>query len=80
MSFGDLCLFLAALFGFGTLLLKVVEVASQVGHGRGRVAARPQRKNPRHCRGGGSSNGKAMSFGTTLIANPRGDDNRPPNG
>ncbi|MEH3159534.1 MAG: hypothetical protein PGN08_11790 [Sphingomonas taxi] len=27
MSFGDVCLFLAALFGFGTLLLKVVEVA-----------------------------------------------------
>lgn len=27
MSFGDLCLFLAALFGFGTLLLKIVEVA-----------------------------------------------------
>lgn len=27
MSFGDLCLFLGALFGFGTLLLKVVEVA-----------------------------------------------------
>lgn len=27
MSFGDVCLFFAALFGFGTLLLKVVEVA-----------------------------------------------------
>ena len=27
MSFGDLCLFLGALFGFGTFLLKVVEVA-----------------------------------------------------
>ncbi len=27
MSFSDVCLFLAALFGFGTLLLKVVEVA-----------------------------------------------------
>jgi hypothetical protein len=27
MSFGDVCLFLAALFGFGTLLLKVIEVA-----------------------------------------------------
>ncbi len=27
MSFGDVCLFLAALFAFGTLLLKVVEVA-----------------------------------------------------
>ncbi len=27
MSFGDVCLFLAALFGFGTLLLKVVEVS-----------------------------------------------------
>jgi len=27
MSFGDVCLLLVALFGFGTLLLKVVEVA-----------------------------------------------------
>jgi hypothetical protein len=27
MSFGDLCLVLGALFGFRTLLLKVVEVA-----------------------------------------------------
>jgi hypothetical protein len=26
MSFGDLCLFLGALFAFGTLILKVVEV------------------------------------------------------
>jgi hypothetical protein len=29
MSFGDLCLFLAALFAFATLILKVVEVASR---------------------------------------------------
>ena len=29
MSFGNLCLFLAALFAFATLILKVVEVASR---------------------------------------------------
>ncbi len=27
MSFGDMCLFLGALFAFGTLLLKLIEVA-----------------------------------------------------
>lgn len=29
MVFGDVCLLLAALFGFGTLLLKLVEVTRQ---------------------------------------------------
>ena len=29
MSFGDLCLFLAVLFAFATLILKVVEVTTR---------------------------------------------------
>ena len=29
MSFGDLCLFLGAMFAFATLMLKVVEVADR---------------------------------------------------